>query len=168
MIVAPAGRFLMGSPAGQGSDNERPQHEVKIATPFAVAKFALTFEEWDACVSYGDCDPRVGDSGWGRGRRPAIHVTWDDAQTYVRWLSRITGKEYRLLSEAEYEYAARAGTETNYPWGEDIKLNGRAMANCRGCGSPWDGEWKAPVRRRRGRQADAAGVRVHGEPIWSL
>ena len=70
-----------------------------------------------------------------RGRRPAIYVSWDDAQTYVKWLSRITGKDYRLLSEAEYEYAARAGTQTAYPWGDDIKLNGKAMANCDGCGN---------------------------------
>jgi formylglycine-generating enzyme required for sulfatase activity len=72
-------------------------------------------------------------------------VSWDDAQTYVKWLARITGKAYRLLSEAEYEYGARAGTETKYPWGDDIKLDGKAMANCRGCGSQWDGKQTAPV-----------------------
>ncbi len=76
---------------------------------------------------------------------PAINVSWDDAQAYVKWLSRITGKEYRLLSEAEYEYAARAGSQTAYPWGDDIKLSGKAMANCDGCGSPWDDKQTAPV-----------------------
>ncbi len=116
-----------------------------IARPFAVAKFALTFDEWDACAAHGDCAQHVSDSGWGRGRRPVINVSWDDAQTYVKWLSRITGKTYRLLSEAEYEYAARAGTETAYPWGDEIKLNGKAMANCNGCGSQWDGKQAAPV-----------------------
>ena len=145
MIVVPAGRFMMGSPAGQGDDDERPQHEVTIAKPFAVAKFALTFDEWDACAAHGDCASRVSDNGWGRGRRPAINVSWDDAQTYVRWLSRITGKEYRLLSEAEYECAARAGSETKYPWGDDIKLNSKPMANCDGCGSQWDNKQTAPV-----------------------
>jgi len=130
MIVVPAGRFLMGSPAGQGFDRERPAHEVTIAKPFAVAKFALTFDEWDACAARGACRRDVSDSGWGRGRRPAINVSWDDAQAYVKWLSSTTGKPYRLLSEAEYEYAARAGTETKYPWGDDIKLNGKPMANC--------------------------------------
>ena len=145
MIVAPAGRFTMGSPEGQGDDSERPRHEVTIAKPFAVAKFEATFDEWDTCVAYGDCDPRVSDNRWGRSRRPTINVTWDDAQTCVKWLSRITGKTYRLLSEAEYEYAARAGTETKYPWGDDIKLAGKAMANCRGCGSQWDGKQTAPV-----------------------
>ena len=87
----------------------------------------------------------MSDNGWGRGRRPVINVSWDDAQAYIKWLSGITGKQYRLLSEAEYEYAARAGTETKYPWGEEIKLNGEAMANCNGCGSQWGGKQTAPV-----------------------
>ncbi len=145
MIVAPAGRFTMGSPAGQGGDSERPAHEVTIAKPFAVAKFALTFDEWDGCAAHGDCNPHVSDKKWGRGRRPTINVSWDDAQTYVKWLSRITGKDYRLLSEAEYEYAARAGTETKYPWGDDIKLDGKPMANCDGCGGEWGSKQTAPV-----------------------
>ena len=135
----------MGSPEGQGNDFERPTHEVTIAKPFAVAKFELTFDDWDACAAHGDCAQHVSDSGWGRGRRPAINVNWNDAQTYIKWLSRITGKPYRLLSEAEYEYAARAGTETKYPWGDEIKLEGKAMANCDGCGSQWDGKKTAPV-----------------------
>jgi formylglycine-generating enzyme required for sulfatase activity len=102
----------------------------------------LTFAEWDACVAHGDCVPHISDSGWGRGRRPAINVSWYDAQSYVAWLSRITGKEYRLLSEAEYEYAARAGTQTAYPWGDKI---GKNNANCVECGSQWDGKQTAPV-----------------------
>jgi formylglycine-generating enzyme required for sulfatase activity len=144
MIVVPAGRFLMGSPAGQGEDTERPQHEVTIAKPFAVAKFALTFDEWDACAAQGGCRSDVDDHEWGRGRRPVV-VNWDEAQAYVKWLSRSTGRPYRLLSEAEYEYATRAGSQTIYPWGDDIKLNGEAMANCDGCGSQWGGEQTAPV-----------------------
>ena len=116
--------------------------QVAIAKPFAVSKFELTFAEWDACVAHGDCVPHVSDSGWGRGRQPVINVSWDDAQSYVAWLSRITGKEYRLLSEAEYEYAARAGTQTAYPWGDDI---GKNNANCDGCGSQWDNKQTAPV-----------------------
>ena len=137
-MVVPAGRFLMGSPKGQGDDDEHPQHEVTIARPFAVAKFALTFDEWDACAAQGGCRRDVSDSGWGRGRRPVINVSWDDAQAYVKWLSGITGKPYRLLSEAEYEYAARAGSQTAYPWGDDDQLDGKTMANCAGCGSQWD------------------------------
>jgi formylglycine-generating enzyme required for sulfatase activity len=144
MIVVPAGEFMMGSPATEKGryDNEDPQHPVTIAKPFAVSKFDVTFDDWDACVAYGDCDPRVSDSGWGRGRQPVINVSWDDAQRYVAWLSRMTGKPYRLPSEAEWEYAARAGTQTAYPWGDDI---GKGNANCSGCGSQWDGKQPAPV-----------------------
>ena len=142
MIVVPAGSFMMGSPAAQGQDNEHPQHNVTIANPFAVSNFELTFDQWDACVAHGDCTPHVSDSGFGRGLRPAINVSLDDAQRYVAWLSRITDKKYRLLSEAEYEYAARAGTQTVYPWGDDL---GKNNANCKGCGSQWDGKQTAPV-----------------------
>ena len=154
MVVVPAGRFLMGSPKGQGYDNEHPQHEVTITEPFAVSKFALTFDEWDVSNPRGRrrreyfSDRGWGpgsDSGWGRGRRPVINVSRDDVQAYAKWLSKITGKPYRLLSEAEYEYAARAGSQTKYPWGDAIKLNGKPMANCIGFGSQWDGEQTAPV-----------------------
>ena len=126
MIVVPAGRFLMGSPEGQGNMWERPQHEVTIAKPFAVAKCTLTFDEWDACATRGGCRPDVSDEGWGCGRHPVITVSWDDAQAYVKWLSSITGKPYRLLSEAEYEYAARGGTGTQYPWGEETRQTATA------------------------------------------
>ena len=78
----------------------------------------------------------------GRGRQPANNVTWDDARYYAAWLSRMTGKPYRLLSEAEFEYAARAGTQTAYPWGDEI---GENNANCDGCGSLWDGRQPSPV-----------------------
>ena len=106
----------------------------------------LTFADWDACVAGGGCNGyKPADQGWGRGQQPVINVNWDDAQAYVAWLSQVTGKTYRLLSEAEYEYAARAGTTTAYPWGDDIKLNGTTMANCNGCGSQWDNKQTAPV-----------------------
>jgi formylglycine-generating enzyme required for sulfatase activity len=142
MIVIPAGSFTMGSPTSQGHDAlEEPQHKVTIAKSFAVAKLELTFAEWDACVDYGDC-VHVSDSGFGRGQQPAINVSWNDAQRYVGWLSRMTGKPYRLLSEAEYEYAMRAGMQTVYPWGDEI---GQRNANCNGCGSEWDGQHPAPV-----------------------
>jgi len=144
MIFVPGGRFVMGSPPGQGSDFEHPKHEVTIAKPFAVAKFALTFDEWDACAARGGCRPDVLDR-WGRGPRPAINVNWEDAQAYVKWVSKITGKPYRLLSEAEYEYVARAGSQTTYPWGDKVKLNGEAMANCNGGESKWNGKQTAPV-----------------------
>jgi formylglycine-generating enzyme required for sulfatase activity len=79
---------------------------LKSQSPFAVSKFEVTFAEWDACAAHGDCTRHVDDRGWGRGRQPVISVSWDDAQRYVAWLSKIAGKTYRLLTEAEYEYAA--------------------------------------------------------------
>ena len=115
----------------------------QFGSPFAVGVYEVTFGEWDACVAGGGCGGyRPDDEGWGRGNRPVINVNWDDAKAYVRWLSRKTGKEYRLLSEAEWEYVARAGTSTKYWWGNDI---GRNRANCDGCGSRWDNRQTAPV-----------------------
>jgi formylglycine-generating enzyme required for sulfatase activity len=137
MVVVPAGSFMMGSPATEQGHTkaEEPLHQVTIAKPFAVSKYELTFDEWDTCVDYGDCPQGISESGFGRGQQPVINVTWDDAQRYVAWLSKMTGKTYRLLSEAENEYATRAGTTTAYPWGNDI---GKNNANCNGCGSKWD------------------------------
>jgi formylglycine-generating enzyme required for sulfatase activity len=94
MVVVPAGKFMMGSPESEKGRNERegPQHEVAIAKPFAVGKTEVTFAEWDACVTAGAC-AKASDSTWGRGKQPAINVSWDDAKEYIAWLSRITGKE---------------------------------------------------------------------------
>jgi formylglycine-generating enzyme required for sulfatase activity len=117
MVVVPAGSFMMGS---NEYDSEKPQRKVTIARPFAVGKFEVTFAEWDACVADRGCQHRPGDEGWGRGRRPVINVSWHDVKEYVGWLSRKTGKTYRLLSEAEWEYAARAGTTTRYAFGDTI------------------------------------------------
>jgi formylglycine-generating enzyme required for sulfatase activity len=149
MVVVRAGDFMLGSPTTEnGGDNEkdsnRRHHPVTIARPFAASKFEVTFADWDACVSVGGCprESRALDDGWGRGTRPVIYVSWDDAQQYVAWLSRMTGKPYRLLSEAEWEYAARAGSTTAYSWGDEI---GKNNAVCRGCGSDWDGRQTAPV-----------------------
>jgi formylglycine-generating enzyme required for sulfatase activity len=145
MRVVPAGRFMMGSPAGEPDrfSNEDPQHEITIASQFAVGQYELTFDEWDACVADGGCNGyKPPDQGWGRKDRPAINVSWVDARAYVSWLAKKTGKPYRLLTEAEYEYAARAGTDAAYPWGNDI---GQNQANCAGCGSRWNGKETAPV-----------------------
>ena len=121
MVVVPAGSFMMGSPESEEGrwEYEGPRHRVTIGTPFAVGVYEVTFAEWDACVAAGGCGGhRPGDEGWGRGSRPVINVSWEDAQAYVRWLSRETGEEYRLLTEAEWEYVARAGTMTARYWGE--------------------------------------------------
>jgi formylglycine-generating enzyme required for sulfatase activity len=123
MVALPPGEFMMGSPESEPERNssESPQHKVSIAYPLAVGKFAVTFAEWDACVAARGCShtPK-GAAGWGRGQRPVIYVSWNDAQEYVSWLARKTGKPYRLLSEAEWEYAARAGTTTSFYTGQCI------------------------------------------------
>ena len=119
MVVVPEGSFLMGSMSG--GDDERPVHEVTIERAFAVGVYEVTFAEWDACVSGGGCDGhRPDDSGWGRGSRPVVNVSWVDAKAYVRWLSRATGKKYRLPSESEWEYVARAGTTGPYHFGSSL------------------------------------------------
>ena len=123
MVVIPAGKFLMGSPPDEKDrmDNEGPLHEVTLSRPFAVGKFEVTFAEWDACVAGGSCRfwANPWDSGWGRDRQPVIDVTWYNAKDYVAWLSKKTGKQYRLLSEAEWEYAARANSATRFHFGDD-------------------------------------------------
>ncbi len=133
MIVLPPDTYLMGSPdsetavSGLGTPGyERPQHRVTIPGPFAVGVYEVAFAEWDACVQAGGCERyRPDDEGWGRGWRPVINVNWDEAQAYVLWLSAATGENYRLLSEAEWEYAARAGTETRWFWGDDSSVQCR-------------------------------------------
>ena len=141
MVVVRAGEYMMGS--SEGVAGEEPRHRVRIGEAFAVGKYEVTFGEWDACVADGGCEGYMpNDVGWGRGNRPVVNVSWEDAKSYVRWLSRETGKEYRLLSGGEWEYVARAGTETRYTWGDDVGDN---RANCDDCGSRWDGEKTAPV-----------------------
>ena len=122
MVVLPAGSFLMGSPESseEAYDDERPQHQVTIASPFAVGVHEVTFAEWEACVNAGGCggyNPR--DYLREGDRYPVRRVSWDDAQAYASWLSNETGETYRLLSEAEWEYMARAGTQTERYWGDD-------------------------------------------------
>ena len=144
MVVVPAGTFRMGCVSGQGcQDDESPVHRVTIGAPFAVGVYEVTFAEWEACVRAGGCGGyRPDDMDWGRGKRPVINVSSEDAQAYVAWLSRESGAQYRLLSEAEWEYVARAGSETAYSWGNEVWRN---RANCRGCGSRWDNKQTAPV-----------------------
>lgn len=122
MVVVPAGAFQMGSPDGEEArdTHEGPLHTVTFAKPFAIGKYEVTFEEWDACVAAQACGA-VADDGWGRGRRPVIHVNFEMAMGYAKWLSQKTGQQYRVPSEAEWEYAARGGSTTRWFWGEDSK-----------------------------------------------
>ena len=133
LVVVPSGSFEMGSPSSEEGrdDDEGPVHRVRIAQPFAVGVYEVTFSQWEACVAGGGCrGHRPSDKGWGRGNRPVINVSWKDAKAYVEWLSRKTGKGYRLLSESEWEYVARAGTRTPFHTGrtistEQANYNGR-------------------------------------------
>ncbi len=142
LVITPAGRFKMGAAPNEPrrSQREMPQRQVFIPRRLAVGKYELTFAEWDACVAAGGCKRKASDQGWGRARRPAINVSWYDARDYVQWISEKTGKAYRLLSEAEWEYLARAGTATPYHSGAKITT---AQARFKAVGS--GGSSTAPV-----------------------
>jgi formylglycine-generating enzyme required for sulfatase activity len=123
MVVVPAGSFMMGAhPEEQDRElDEGPQHRVVIARPFAAGRFEVTFAEWDACVAARACTHRPKDDGQSPDKRPVMNVSWDDVtKEYLPWLSRKAGKAYRLLTEAEWEYAARAGATTRYAFGDAI------------------------------------------------
>ena len=116
-VDIPGGTFLMGDQDGDGGVDEKPVHWVTIE-PFRMGKYEITFAQWDACVMQGGCnDYRPVDEGWGRDNRPVINVSWEDVQAFISWLNGKTGENYRLPSEAEWEYAARAGSSLKYPWG---------------------------------------------------
>ena len=171
MVVVPAGFFMMGSPpeeeGGPGSDqsHERPQHRVDFARPFAIGLFEVTFEQWDACLADGGCggyrpEPLV---GFGEPNHPILDVSWNDAQAYVEWLSTHTGQPYRLPSDAEWEYATRAGTTTPFHFGETIRTD---QAN-------YDGEVPSPRRSDGEEESSYAqrnpGIYRHGPvPVASL
>lgn len=124
MVKVPGGSFVMGGQAGRDdveggiADTEKPPRTVFVAA-FEMGKYPVTFDEYDAFCSASN-RPMPCDMGWGRGSRPVINVSWDDAQEYCIWLSSMLGAEFRLPSEAEWEYAARGGTDGAYPWGRDM------------------------------------------------
>ena len=162
MVVVPAGEFVMGSPPDefQREEHEGPQHRVKIAKAFAVGKFEVTLEEWRTCVAAGGCRQKVRYEGNDSKPHPVINVSWHDAVEYITWLSTKTAKRYRFLTEAEWEYAARAGSKHKYTWGAEI---GENNANCDGCGSQWDNLKTAPVGSFK---TNAFGLLdVHGN-VW--
>jgi len=127
MVYIPQGQFEMGCQGGsECEEDERPVHQVRVPA-FEIARYEVTFDEWDACIADGGCVHRPDDQGWGRGRQPVVDVSWNDAQEYIAWLNRKTGKNYRLPSEAEWEYAARAGTATSYSVGNQISTSQAAF-----------------------------------------
>ena len=159
MVVLPTGRFRMGDLSGDGGITEGPVRTVTISKRIAMGRNEVTFADYDRFVA-ATSGRRPKDRGWGRGNRPVINVSQEDAKAYAAWLSAQTGKTYCLPSESEWEYAARAGTSTRYSWGDEI---GRNWANCAGCGSEWDDEQTAPVGRFA---ANAFGLYdMHGN-VW--
>lgn len=159
MIPLPAGRFIMGSPNNEmGRFGNETQHAVDIAKPFAIGRFDVTFYQWDACVKDGGCNGyRPSDEGWGRGNRPVINITWNDAQSYLAWLTEQTMVRYRLPSEAEWEYAARAGTTTARWWGNDIS---RVDAKY--------GPDECPQQKNCGGFASGSGNWIYTAPVGSF
>ena len=164
MVRIEGGRFWMGSDRSVDSaagSNEQPRHEVSVG-PFYIGKHEVTFEEYDAFVrSTGAREPD--DKGYRRGRRPVVDVSWEDAIAYAKWLSEKTGKRYRLPTEAEWEYAARAGTETVYWWGNDIQQDGKVWANCNRCGKHEWSKRPAPVGSFK---PNALGVHDTAGNVW--
>lgn len=131
LAIIPPGSFTMGTDGRH--KYEKPSHTVTIDKAFAIGIYEVSFNEWQVCLDEGACGTELPDDhNWGMGMRPVINITWHEAQLYLDWLSQKTGKAYRLPSEAEWEYAARAGTEGEFWWGDDI---GKAKANCRDCGA---------------------------------
>lgn len=123
MVTIHPGQFQMGSPVHEAKRErtEGPVQTVSIDYSFEVGKYEVTFAEWDKCVASGGCRGyRPKDGGWGRGDRPVINISWQDAQNYIKWLNKKTGLKYRLLSEAEWEYIARAGADTPFSTGHMI------------------------------------------------
>lgn len=129
LVIVPSGSNTLGDTTGAGINNESPTYKVTINKPFAIGKYEVTFEEYDLfCEETKTKKPE--DEGWGRENLPVINISWDDAHSYVKWLSQQTGKKYFLPSEAQWEYAARAGTQTNYWWGNKP---GDKLAQCADC-----------------------------------
>lgn len=165
MIVVPAGRFTMGSLNDRFRDRDQtPSREVTIARPFAVGRFEITFDQWDACRRARGCARyNPSDEKWGRGRRPVIRVNWQDAITYVEWLKHTTGKPYRLLSEAEWEYVARAGTTTLFSTGDTLTTYQANFDGRRSYNSGPKGDYLAQTREVGNYKPNPFGVfDMHG------
>ena len=169
LVVVPAGSFMMGSPDSEWGrfNNEGPQRWVTISEPFAVGVYEVTFREWDACVHAGGCNGYQPDGeGWGRGGRPVINVSWDDAGAYVKWLSQRTGKGYRLLSESEWEYVARAGTVEPFHTGATISADQANYDSSYTYGSGQKGRYRGRTVQVGTFSPNAFGLHeVHGN-VW--
>jgi formylglycine-generating enzyme required for sulfatase activity len=139
MVALSPRPFTMGS--NNSDPSERPAHKVALHTPFAIGKYEVTVGQWRQCVQASVC-PAMPSLGNVPDNLPMRDVSWDEAQLYLKWLSTVSGKPYRLPTEAEWEYAARGGTATRYWWGDQMK---GGNSGCEGCGDPWKAERPAPV-----------------------
>ncbi len=139
-ILIKGGSFIMGDTYGN-DEYAKPPHKIAISD-FYMSIYEVTFDQFDQFCAETKRE-RLEDQGWGRGQRPVINISWQNAIDFAEWLSRKTGKKIRLPSEAEWEYAARGGTTTDYWWGP---LPGSGNALCRSCGTPWDGTKTVPVK----------------------
>jgi formylglycine-generating enzyme required for sulfatase activity len=131
MVALPGGSFVMGSNTDR---TEQPRHAASVRS-FAIGKYEVTEAEWAACAGDGGCSYKPAQPGGAPGRRPISNLSWDDATQYIQWLQRVTGRAYRMPTEAEWEYAARAGTTTRYPWGDRMEAG---KVDCNGCGGTFD------------------------------
>jgi formylglycine-generating enzyme required for sulfatase activity len=149
MVVVPKGSFMMGTPANEPDrfKGEDPIHRVTLAKPFAVGRFAVSFDEWDACLADGGCGGNKGDdNGFGRGRMPAQGINFEAAKSYLAWLSKKVGRTYRLPSESEREYFTRAGTTTPFWFGNTVTAqNANYQASTPYGSGPHGPDSKAPV-----------------------
>jgi len=161
MIVIPAGHFLIGSPDDEKDRelDEGPQKLITIASPLAAGRYAITFDEWDYFASLTEHAYMPNDNGYGRGRQPVINVSWHDARAYIEWARDLSGKPYRLLSESEWEYAARAGSQTSYWWGEEAV---RKFANY----DPGDEERRYGPTKSGETQANMWGLHDFHGNVW--
>jgi formylglycine-generating enzyme required for sulfatase activity len=131
LIAVTPGNFMMGNDTDDPS--EKPVHRVTIGHGYALSKYAVTVAQWNACANAGGC-PRLSSENNSAPNAPVRDLSWDDAQQYIKWLTKVSGKPYRLPTEAEWEYAARGGSATRYWWGNDMR---KGTANCKDCGPPW-------------------------------
>lgn len=158
MVLIPGSSYEVGSLLDYRA---QPIHQVELK-PFYIGKYEITFEQFDA-FTQATGKLKRNDLGWGRGNNPIVDITWEDANEYAEWLSSVTGETYRLPTEVEWEYAARAGNYlAQYSWGDEI---GKNSANCRGCGSQWDGKSTAPAGSFEANQYGLYDM--HGN-VWEL
>ena len=139
MVVVPPGLYVMGT---KGVKSEEPVRIIRFKKPFALSRFEILHSEWQSCVDASVCRHQPDDHDWGKNRMPVINVDHAMVHNFTTWLIGRTGKNYRLPSEAEWEYAARAGSKSNYWFGDDVGDN---QVNCRECSAPWSGIGNAPV-----------------------